>query len=240
MPQIKLPSIDVENLASQLPRPLQWPAGAVLGGLKSMLGSDDPQSAVTSLAAPMMAAEGPLMKGLGAVNPFMTAVGEEGAFNAGRTAPAASNPLEAIYERVLKSGAGNNQSMGSKVIGGASQEPHPAIRALMDTLSSQPEGMDPLKVFGQEKVGGFQVPHRTPFQVPEGFDLPSQTSPYPARDPGLIDAFAQRRDAGDMRASDYRPAGGLKPRKGVPGAIKQAAPGYESKFELSGLGGWKP
>lgn len=42
----KLPSFDPASVASKLPRPLQWPAGAVLGGLKSVLGGDDPTTSI--------------------------------------------------------------------------------------------------------------------------------------------------------------------------------------------------
>lgn len=47
----QLPSLDVPNLASKLPRPLQWPVGAILGGLKSVLGGDDPAGGLVGMAA---------------------------------------------------------------------------------------------------------------------------------------------------------------------------------------------
>lgn len=57
-PLYKPYNLDVENLASKLPEPLQWPAGAILGGLKHVLGGDDPEgSMLASASAPLMAAE---------------------------------------------------------------------------------------------------------------------------------------------------------------------------------------
>jgi hypothetical protein len=44
MPKKVFYKTDVENMASKLPEPLQWPVGAALGGLRSVFGGDDPQS----------------------------------------------------------------------------------------------------------------------------------------------------------------------------------------------------
>lgn len=44
MPKTVFQRPDVENLASKLPEPLQWPVGAALGGLQHAFGGDDPQS----------------------------------------------------------------------------------------------------------------------------------------------------------------------------------------------------
>jgi hypothetical protein len=44
MPKILFEKPDVANMASKLPRPLQYPVGAALGGLASVLGSDNPES----------------------------------------------------------------------------------------------------------------------------------------------------------------------------------------------------
>lgn len=46
MPKIAFSPPDVANLASKLPRPLQYPVGAALGGLVSVMGADDPQGAM--------------------------------------------------------------------------------------------------------------------------------------------------------------------------------------------------
>lgn len=57
MPQIKFNPPDVANLASKLPRPLQYPVGAALGGLMSVFGGNDPQSIMpgpSGIEAPMI------------------------------------------------------------------------------------------------------------------------------------------------------------------------------------------
>lgn len=70
-------------------------------------------------------------------------------------------------------------------IGRGLMNPHPAIRALMDSLSQEPSAINPLKVLAQDKVGGFQVPHRAQINLPEGFELPEGSNPWIARDPQL-------------------------------------------------------
>lgn len=230
----------------------------VEGGTQGLLGlaglGDDSSSA--NRFGQLLAAGAPLLpKGLGAANPLFTAVGAEGDYNAGKQGLKVADPLESTYQRMLASGKGNrgatSSTSGKAVIGRNSTDPHPAIRALLDTLSSQPESLDPAKVFVQEKVGGFQVPHRGMIVPPEGFELPPGTSPYPARSPELIDQFNLRRDSSLGRSSDYR-ANGSKPAtslKGLPrtkGVSVDPGAEFQSKFALSGLGslsggqgGWK-
>lgn len=247
MPILKPAPLDVPNIASKLPESLQWPVGAMLGGLKSAFGGDDPASAASALApSPLMAAEGPILRGLGAVNPFYTAAGEEGAFNAVRPVAQAADPAEAAYTRMMSNGVANPGTAAGRTgaIGSTGQGPHPAIRALLDSLSQQPEGADPVKTFAGDKVGGFQIPHRSMIVPPDGFELPADTSAFPARDPSLIDAFTQRRDSGLGRASDYTLHGNNYPRP-PRGPVAKPAPtgttqvnvtpqGFESKFSTAG------
>lgn len=115
--------------------------------------------------------------------------------------------------------------------------PHPAISALLKMLHVEPEALDAVKLLGNDKVGGFQVPHRTPLQVPEGFSLPEGTSSYPARDPALVDQYALRRDSSALRASDYRTNGSKPTRelKGLPrkaGMQQDVGAEFSSKFSL--------
>lgn len=53
MPRLRVPKTsDAANAASKLPRPLQWPAGAVGGFLESVTGADDPAGSVMGSALP--------------------------------------------------------------------------------------------------------------------------------------------------------------------------------------------
>lgn len=52
MPKSKLPQLDAANVASRFPRSMQWPAGAILGGLQSAMGGDDPTSAIMTTIGP--------------------------------------------------------------------------------------------------------------------------------------------------------------------------------------------
>lgn len=53
MPKIVAPKLDIPNLASKLPSPLQKPVGFALEGLKQALGGDDPSS-IMQVGAPMV------------------------------------------------------------------------------------------------------------------------------------------------------------------------------------------
>lgn len=67
--------------------------------------------------------------------------------------------------------------------------PHPAISALLKSLSGAPEAIDPLASLANEKVGGW-TPHRSVISAPPGFSF-GDTSAFPGRDQGLVDRFTQ-------------------------------------------------
>lgn len=54
-------TLDVANMASKLPRPLQWAGGAALEGLKQLTGVDDPNS-IMGVGMPMEGAAPPVKK----------------------------------------------------------------------------------------------------------------------------------------------------------------------------------
>lgn len=67
--------------------------------------------------------------------------------------------------------------------------PHPAISALLKSLGGAPEAIDPIATLANDKVGGW-TPHRSVISPPSGWTIDG-TSPFPARDPALIDRFTQ-------------------------------------------------
>lgn len=179
-------------------------------------------------------------KGLGAVNPMFTAVGEESAFNAPRQMPRATEPVEAAYQRIMTNGSANRGVRPP--IGGASQEPHPAIRALLDSLSQAPSPVNPDQLALGDRVTSFQVPHRQLIQAPPGFELPSGTSPFPDRPDALVDQYVTRRrglmspnTAANVQQYGTKPTNSKVPA--LPRAeIDKTPQGFESKFSLSDMG----
>lgn len=53
MPKKVFTPPDPANMASKLPRPLQWPAGAMGGLVQSLLGGDDPAGSMMGAATPL-------------------------------------------------------------------------------------------------------------------------------------------------------------------------------------------
>lgn len=98
-----------------------------------------------------------------------------------------------------------------------SQGPHPAITELIKPLGSEPTAVDPLKILTQDKIGGFQVPHRAQIVPPEGFELPEGSNPWIARDPELSNQRVLRLNG------TINPQPPVKPAQGL-------LRGFESKF----------
>lgn len=59
-----MPRPDPANFASKLPASAQWPVGAALGGLQSILGGDDPAGQTMGAAMPMTSIAGGLGQGM--------------------------------------------------------------------------------------------------------------------------------------------------------------------------------
>jgi len=113
-------------------------------------------------------------------------------------------------------------------IGRGLMNPHPAIRALLDTLSSAPEEINPMKLLANDKVGGFQIPHRAQISVPHGFELPDEANPWIARDPQLSEQRVLRLN-GTVNSNPPPPQSSARQRI-RPGAWKDVGAGFESKF----------
>lgn len=132
------------------------------------------------------------------------------------------------------------------VIGRGLEGPHPAIRALMDTLSGAPEAVDPAKLFLGEKTGSYYVPHRAMITPPEGFDIPAGTNRFMERDPALSDLYVNQRGAfSNKTAADLEPRSNAPGRKAeyrsvrrmdkkVGTSEKDLLSGFDSKFGLTG------
>lgn len=99
MPQYNMPQMDVANMASKLPRPFQWPAGAVMGGIQSLVGGNDPSSAIMGNipGAPLMAGE--------ASGPIKALMGMFGR----KVAPEASQDLSRVVPDLIHPGPGPAQ-----------------------------------------------------------------------------------------------------------------------------------
>lgn len=129
------------------------------------------------------------------------------------------------------------QAAKGAVIGRGLSGPHPAIRALMDTLSGAPDAIQPLKVLAGDKVGGW-TPRPSKIQVPSGFELPDEAIPFMNRDPDLTSRwqqeqgrFKQKAPTSSARRDNRGSAAPMVVRKG---AYKETPSGYDSKFALSG------
>lgn len=121
------------------------------------------------------------------------------------------------------------------VIGKGLEGPHPAIRALMDTLFSEPSAVDIPATIGQSKVGGYYIPHRTPINVPEGFEIPEGgPSGWAPRDPLLVDKYVGQREAFDTTMAQrgaYGYKGSSSKVKPAPRAnLNDLPPDFSSKF----------
>lgn len=219
----------------------QTAQSAVEGGTQGILGllglGDD--SSQANRFGQVLAAGAPFLpKGLGGVNPMFTAIGEEGTFNKARQLPPLPDPKEAAYQSLLQahSGGGLGTSRGDAVIGRGLEGPHPAIRTLMDTLGSAPPPINPDMMALGDKVTSFQIPHRSKIQVPEGFELPSGTSPFPARPDDLIDQYVARRRGLEEKAPVAQKYGTKGSDSTVPAGRKadlNSMPGdFSSKFSF--------
>lgn len=153
-------------------------------------------------------------------------------------------PIEATLG-ALGVGADTRANRGGALLGAAGpvigrnlMGPHPAIRALMDALAQEPEAVNPAKLFMSERVGSYQVPHRPRIVPPEGFTF-GETSPFPGRDPALVEAYANRRQGLEGLAKERTKTGYRKSNSAVKfnkADVDETPAGFESKFAVAGLG----
>lgn len=144
--------------------------------------------------------------------------------------PAADDPVGALAPNPI--GMASEKS----VIGRGLQGPHPAIRALMDALSSAPVAVDADKLALSEKLGGW-VPHRSMVAPPEGFTFPEQMpgpARFIARDPALSDRYVQEQwrtvgNNADQSRNGFRPS---KSKVAPKSKSKDLLEGFESKFNV--------
>lgn len=208
---------------------------AAMDGLRGFtgLGDQDPNpgwsanniGALLGAALPLIPG-GKLTNGLRDAR--LTAVGEEGAYNALRTPTPSINPEEAAYNRLLGKMGGTQ--------GAINQGPHPAITALVDTLGAEPNPPNPLNTLRQEKFTG-KVPHRSMIVPPSGFEFPPELSPFPARDEGLVNRYTRERvfDAKSRPiGEEYKSGSGHRTESKVKKAptpdLNAPIPGFDSKF----------
>ena len=157
-------------------------------------------------------------------------------------------PIEALLG-ALGVGADTPANRGGALLGAAGpvigrnlMGPHPAIRALMDTLAQEPRAVSPARKFLGERVGSYQVPHRSLIVPPKGFEFPPEMQPFTGRDPTLIQAYADRRSGlGEGLAKDYNRLGNRRSSskikfKGYQYGLDETPGGFESKFAVAGLG----
>lgn len=115
--------------------------------------------------------------------------------------------------------------------------PHPAITALLKSLGSTPEVVEPLRLLANDKVGGW-VPRRAIINPPEGFSFTSaegEAMPhwqqFMDRDPALSERFLQEQSRFNNPTNIK---GGTK-NANRPN-YKSFEPQFDSKFSLTGAG----